>query len=591
MMTNIATSARQGSQEHMGSRYEGSVNGSDARRAGKAVGRELSSKAKGFPIFLTSGGRTKRVEWAGKSFEELAKVYFQVFSVDKDRIDDKIRRGHFYLKHDEFGVFFEGFELSELAAGSVIEVRGPHALEPGAAAWEVDPDPTGSVLSMESEEHGSDSDSEDRLDISSHMDAMAVVQTSDSTGRVDQLRNAVWRTLEDPSYSRLAQYITIFVMIVILVSTAAFIAQTLPMFQSADQEDMTSAWYALETACIIVFTVEFALRLLCAPARLLSFRPLNLSFFLDFMNMIDLVAIIPYYVELGFSSSRSVPGLAILRVVRLVRIFRLFKVSKGAATIFLITMKKSAKPLYMLIFFTSLALTIFSSLMYYAERGEYDQDLGVWKRVLEYICDVDITVLPPAGEAVQVNATGGEDVLETYYDSAADWLMQLGENELHGSDCRSSSSLRFLRDDGNGTAANVEPLELSFSCYFPYRYRYDTNETTEFDGLTISYRSQKQNCVPIFEVSPFESIPATMWWCLVTMTTVGYGDMYPIRWYGRMLGMVVMLSGILVIALPITVIGSNFADVYAQMEMRKAEKMMGSQGVAVEGDEREMGGQ
>ena len=48
------------------------------------------------------------------------------------------------------------------------------------------------------------------------------------------------------------------------------------------------------------------------------------------------------------------------------------------------------------------------------------------------------------------------------------------------------------------------------------------------------------------------------------MTTVGYGDIYPVMWYGRALGMVVMLSGILVIALPITVIGSNFSDVYRQ---------------------------
>ena len=89
-------------------------------------------------------------------------------------------------------------------------------------------------------------------------------------------------------------------------------------------------------------------------------------------------------------------------------------------------------------------------------------------------------------------------------------------------------------------------------------------------GIRVRARACVFVCVS--QVSPFESIPATMWWCLVTMTTVGYGDMYPIRWYGRMLGMVVMLSGILVIALPITVIGSNFAEVYAQMELRKASQ-------------------
>jgi len=58
--------------------------------------------------------------------------------------------------------------------------------------------------------------------------------------------------------------------------------------------------------------------------------------------------------------------------------------------------------------------------------------------------------------------------------------------------------------------------------------------------------------------SLFTSIPVTIWWCVVTMTTVGYGDMAPETTVGKTLGIGVMLSGVLLLALPITVIGANF---------------------------------
>jgi hypothetical protein len=69
-------------------------------------------------------------------------------------------------------------------------------------------------------------------------------------------------------------------------------------------------------------------------------------------------------------------------------------------------------------------------------------------------------------------------------------------------------------------------------------------------------------CSAVYEQSPFSSIIGTFWWAWVTMTTVGYGDHYPTTLLGKIFGMVVMFFGVLVIALPITVIGSNFATAY-----------------------------
>lgn len=58
----------------------------------------------------------------------------------------------------------------------------------------------------------------------------------------------------------------------------------------------------------------------------------------------------------------------------------------------------------------------------------------------------------------------------------------------------------------------------------------------------------------------FSSIPETMWWGIATLTTVGYGDVYPITGFGRLLGGIIAIIGIGLFALPTGILASGFSD-------------------------------
>ncbi|XP_028412606.1 potassium voltage-gated channel subfamily A member 2-like isoform X2 [Dendronephthya gigantea] len=263
------------------------------------------------------------------------------------------------------------------------------------------------------------------------------------------LQRAIWKLFEFPDTSLAARIIAIISVSVISISIVTFCIETLPQFRPKPEEivngtvqreaedERRQPWFGLETACIIWFTFEYLVRLFSSPKKLVFLR--------SFLNIIDVVAILPYYITLPMKSSKA-SSLGVLRVIRLVRVFRIFKLSRHSRGLQILghTLRASLRELGLLIFFLLIGVILFSSAVYYAEGGEQGTNFG--------------------------------------------------------------------------------------------------------------------------------SIPEAFWWAVVTMTTVGYGDMKPVTLWGKIVGSLCAISGVLTIALPVPVIVSNFNYFYhRENEHRAAE--------------------
>jgi voltage-gated potassium channel len=71
----------------------------------------------------------------------------------------------------------------------------------------------------------------------------------------------------------------------------------------------------------------------------------------------------------------------------------------------------------------------------------------------------------------------------------------------------------------------------------------------------------------------FPHIPAAMWWAVVTLTTVGYGDVYPVTFIGRVLGGIVALLGVGIVALPAGIVATSFAEVLDKKKQKQQQSL------------------
>ncbi|KAL3313963.1 hypothetical protein Ciccas_007429 [Cichlidogyrus casuarinus] len=80
---------------------------------------------------------------------------------------------------------------------------------------------------------------------------------------------------------------------------------------------------------------------------------------------------------------------------------------------------------------------------------------------------------------------------------------------------------------------------------------------------TIYYAECNQPCTKI------ASIPDAFWWAVITMCTVGYGDIVPVGTLGKLIGSVCAVAGVLTLAIPVPIITENFNKFYAHKSGRQ----------------------
>ena len=88
--------------------------------------------------------------------------------------------------------------------------------------------------------------------------------------------------------------------------------------------------------------------------------------------------------------------------------------------------------------------------------------------------------------------------------------------------------------------------------------------TTSLFGALVFYAE-------FYEPTNFSNVPIAIWWAIVTLTTVGYGDYYPITVPGYFVGALCGMCGLLLLSMPIAIIATNFNDYYNQNKIREKQ--------------------
>ena len=185
---------------------------------------------------------------------------------------------------------------------------------------------------------------------------------------VISLRQRVHRLLEPASAGdRTSRIFDICLPVLIAANVLATILGTVDSISTR----VGSALRVFETTSVVVFTVEYLLRLWAAPEdpRYVGRLRGRVRFAATPLALVDLAAIVPFYLVLVFPAAIAL-DLRFLRAIRLMRVFRLFKIGRYSASMKTMArvLRRKKEELGITAFIVMVLLVLASSLMYLAEH-------------------------------------------------------------------------------------------------------------------------------------------------------------------------------------------------------------------------------
>ena len=229
------------------------------------------------------------------------------------------------------------------------------------------------------------------------------------------------------------------IMALICLSVVAIILQSFKNLATK----YTSLFYAFEVFCVVAFTVEYLLRIWTADLLYPEEKHPRLKYMLSFMAIVDLLAILPFYLPFISADMRFIRMVRLLRMARLLRVFKL---------------------------------------------GRYIDALQIIVKVIK---------------------------------------------------------------------AQASELIISIViCFFVMLF-----------SSIIMYTVEN----PV-QPDQFPNIIASLWWAICTLTTVGYGDIYPVTALGRFFAAIISLVGIGIIAIPTGIIAAGFSAVINKENQKEASE-------------------